>query len=132
MDDNAPGWTALDIHWSNLIDSLCNQIDLKNIKTSNKVEKITKTNLDPSLFEIVTEKGAKYYSNKVIIATTISGIKTLVPGASNKNSIYQQIHGQPFLRLYAKFNLLYYHPYHNYIMFHRYLHFHNLYNQRSL
>ena len=99
MDDNAPGWTALDIHWSNLIDSLCNQIDLKNIKTSNKVEKITKTNLDPSLFEIVTEKGAKYYSNKVIIATRISTFQKLLPSFP----IYNKIHGQTFLYVYAKF-----------------------------
>ena len=42
-----------------------------------------------------------YYCNKVIIATTIDGIKKLV---SNNNELYRQIHGQPFLRLYGKFN----------------------------
>jgi hypothetical protein len=99
MDDNAPGWTALDIHWSNLIDSLCNKIGYQNIKTSNKVEKITKTNLDPCMFEIVTEKGVKYHSNKVIVATRISSVQKLLPSFP----IYNQIHGQPFLYVYAKF-----------------------------
>jgi hypothetical protein len=99
MDDNAPGWTALDIHWSDLIDSLCNKIGYQNIKTSNKVEKITKTNLDPCIFEIITEKGVKYHSNKVIIATRISTVQKLLPSFP----IYNQIHGQPFLYVYAKF-----------------------------
>ena len=99
MDDNAPGWTALDIHWSNLIDSLCNKIGYQNIKTSNKVEKITKTNLDPCLFEIETEKGVKYHSNKVIVATRISTVQKLLPSFP----IYNKIHGQPFLYVYAKF-----------------------------
>jgi len=99
MDDNAPGWTALDIHWSKLITTLCNQIGFKHIKTSNKVEKITKTNLNPSAFEITTEKGIKYHSNKIIVATRISTVQKLLPSFP----IYNKIHGQPFLYVYAKF-----------------------------
>lgn len=99
MDDNAPGWTALDIHWSDLIDSLCNKIGYQNIKTSNKVEKITKLNLNPCLFEIITDKGIKYHSNKVIVATRISTVQKLLPSFP----IYNKIHGQPFLYVYAKF-----------------------------
>jgi hypothetical protein len=37
--------------------------------------------------------------NKVIVATTISGIRKLLP-----NPIYQDIVGQPFMRLYGKFS----------------------------
>jgi hypothetical protein len=99
MEDNAPGWTALDIHWSTLINSLCNHIGYKNIKTSNKVEKITKLNLNPCLFEIITDKGIKYHSNKVIVATRISTVQKLLPTFP----IYNKIHGQPFLYVYAKF-----------------------------
>jgi hypothetical protein len=99
MEDNSPGWTALDIHWSTLINSLCNQIGYKNIKTSNKVEKITKLNLNPCLFEIITDKGIKYHSNKVIVATRISTVQKLLPSFP----IYNKIHGQPFLYVYAKF-----------------------------
>ena len=99
MEDNAPGWTALDIYWSTLINSLCNHIGYKNIKTSNKVEKISKLNLNPCLFEIITDKGTKYHSNKVIIATRISTVQKLLPSFP----IYNKIHGQPFLYVYAKF-----------------------------
>jgi len=99
MDDNGPGWTALDIHWSTLINSLCHQIGYKNIKTSNKVEKITKIDLNPCLFEIITEKGIKYHSNKTIVATRISSVQKLLPSFT----IYHKIHGQPFLYVYAKF-----------------------------
>ena len=50
------------------------------------------------------KKGTTYSCAKVIIATTIDSVLKLVPGASLKNSIYQQVRGQPFLRLYAKFS----------------------------
>jgi hypothetical protein len=99
MDDNAPGWNALDINWSNLITTLCNKVGYQNIKTSNKVESIKKVNLNPCLFEIITEKGVKYHSNKVIIATRISTVQKLLP----EFPIYNKIHGQPFLYVYAKF-----------------------------
>lgn len=111
MDDNKGGWPLLYISWKELIEHLCENIQYRNIKTSNNVisvQKIsghgTKNINEPCLFEIKTQEGNVYYSNKVIIATTISGIMKLVPDASKPNSLYQQIHGQPFLRLYAKFD----------------------------
>jgi hypothetical protein len=106
MDDNKSGWPILYIPWKELVHRLCEYISYSNIKYSNNVTSITNINDvgEPCLFEIKTEEGNVYFSNKVIVATTISGILKLVPGASNSNSIYQQIHGQPFLRLYAKFD----------------------------
>lgn len=106
MDDNKSGWPMLYIPWKELVHHLCEYIGYFNIKYSNNVTSITNINDvgEPCLFEIKTEEGNVYFSNKVIVATTISGILKLVPGASNSNSIYQQIHGQPFLRLYAKFD----------------------------
>jgi hypothetical protein len=106
MDDNKGGWSILYIPWKDLIEQLCKYIDYKNIKTSNNVISILKISNpnDPCLYEINTEEKHVYYCNKVIVATTISGIMKLVPGASNKKSLYQQIHGQPFLRMYAKFD----------------------------
>jgi len=117
MDDNKGGWPKLYIPWKELVHHICDYIDYKNIKFSSNVIEITKIsdsdsdsdhesvdNKEPCLFEIKTENGDIYYSNKVIVATTITGIMKLVPGASMRNSIYQQIHGQPFLRLYAKFD----------------------------
>jgi len=103
MDDNAPGWTGLSIPWSKLINKLCDKIGMQNIKTTNKVEKVIKLQDKPCLYEISTEKGQIYYSHKVIIATRISTTQKLVPNGIKEDSIYQQIHGQPFLYVYAKF-----------------------------
>ena len=103
MDDNQSGWTALHIPWKDLVHTLCEKIGWEHFRFSEKVTKIEKK--EPGcLFEIETEKHDIFFSKKVILATTIKGIQSLVPGASDKNSIYQQIHGQPFLRLYGKFD----------------------------
>lgn len=104
MDDNKGGWTGLYIPWEKLVNVLYQKIGKKHFKFSSNVIQIKKLQNNTCLFEIITENDVSYYSNKVIIATTISAIKNLVPGASNPNSLYQQIHGQPFLRLYAKFD----------------------------
>jgi hypothetical protein len=108
MDDNKGGWTKLLIPWKELVEKLCEYIGNNHIKYSNNVTEVTKISdgdtHEPCLFEIRSEKGNIYYCNRVIVATTISGIMKLVPGASNPKSPYQQIHGQPFLRLYAKFD----------------------------
>jgi hypothetical protein len=55
-------------------------------------------------FEITTAAGKTYHANKVIVATTIQGIRQIVPGASSPTSIYHHIKGQPFLIVYAKFD----------------------------
>ena len=54
MEDNAPGWTALDISWSSVIHALCDKIGNQNILTSSKVENINKTQDSPCLFEVTT------------------------------------------------------------------------------
>jgi hypothetical protein len=104
MDDNKGGWIGLHVPWKKIVYKLYDVIGSNHFKFSSDVVKINKIKLEPCLFEIITKDNKIFYSNKVIVATTISGIKELVPGASNKNSLYQQIHGQPFLRLYAKFD----------------------------
>jgi hypothetical protein len=104
MDDNTSGWKGLHIPWKKLVDELYNKIGKSHFKFSSDVVQINKLDENPCLFEVITDNGIHYYSNKVIIATTISSIKKLLPKASEKNSLYQQIHGQNFLRLYGKFN----------------------------
>lgn len=104
MDDNKGGWTGLHIPWKNMVDKLYHIIGKNHFKFSNDVIEIKKMKESPCLFQIKTANGFLYSCNKVIVATTITGIKKLVPGASSKTSLYEQIHGQPFLRLYAKFN----------------------------
>jgi hypothetical protein len=104
MDDNKGGWTGLYIPWKKLVEKLYDKIGKHHFKFSSEVTKINKVEGKPCVFELTINNNEMYYSNKVIIATTISGIKKLVPGASNKISLYQQIHGQPFLMVYAKFD----------------------------
>ena len=103
MDDNSDGLNGLSIPWKQLIQTLVHKIGPQFIRASNNV-----TSIKPNLGEkyiLETEKGVTYYCDKVILATTISGIQKLLPQILNKSqfSIYNYIHGQPFLRLYAKF-----------------------------
>ena len=104
MDDNKSGWTGLNIPWKNMVDKLYHIIGKNHFRFSNDVIEIKKIKEKPCLFQIKTANGTLYHCNKVIVATTITGIQKLVPGADKKSSLYQQIHSQPFLRLYAKFN----------------------------
>ena len=97
MSDIVPGWTGLHISWADLIDKLYNQIKSSHFKFSYCVTSLKKTN---GLFEINTQ----YRANKIIVATTLSGILKIVPNAASSQSLYRQIHAQPFLRVYAKFN----------------------------
>jgi hypothetical protein len=104
MDDNKGGWTGLYVPWKRIVDTLYRKIGEKHFHFHNNVVKIDKLREKPCVFQINTEQKLVYFCNKVIIATTIDGIRKLVPKANNKNSLYQQIHGQPFLRLYGKFD----------------------------
>lgn len=104
MEDNKSGWTGLLIPWKKMVHKLYQIIGKEHFKFSANVVRIDKIKNNPCLFQLELENGDVYFSNKVIVATTISGMIKLIPGASERNSIYQQIHGQPFLRLYAKFD----------------------------
>jgi len=104
MDDNACCWKGLYINWKQLVTTLHKKIGIDKIKTSMNVLSIKKTGENPCLFSVETDNGIVFESNKVIVATTIDSIKQIIPGASNKNSIYNEIKGQTFLRLYGKFS----------------------------
>lgn len=104
MDDNKGGWTGLRIPWKEMVDKLYQLIGKNHFRFSSEVVEIKKGKQTPCLFHTNTAGGNVYTSNKVILATTISAIRKIVPGASSKTSLYQRIHGQPFLLLYAKFN----------------------------
>jgi len=111
MDDNVnSGWTALHIHWSDLVERLYHRIGEKHFRFSSEVVRIVAHTDAEYRFEITatatatTANHKKYYANKVIVATTIQGIRKIVPGASSPTSIYQHIKGQPFLIVYAKFD----------------------------
>ena len=104
MEDNACCLKIAHVPWKKLVLALVESIGGKNIKTSQEVVHIHKINETPELpFLVETAQGTQYICNKIIVATTIDGIREIIPGAQSKNSIYQEIHGQTFLRLYGKF-----------------------------
>jgi hypothetical protein len=104
MDDNACCWKGLRINWKQLVTTLYNKIGTDKIKTSMNVVSVNKTKENPCLFLVETDTETVFTANKVIVATTIDSIKQIIPGASNKNSIYNEIKSQTFLRLYGKFS----------------------------
>lgn len=111
MDDNVGGWTALHVPWSDLVERLYHRIGETHFKFSSEVVKIEQrkgsvgTDNDAKYrFEIIIANHKKYYANKVIVATTIQGIRKIVPGALSPTSIYHHIKDQPFLIVYAKFD----------------------------
>ena len=96
MEDNYCCSKGFTVPWRKLVMKLADEIGESHFKFSSDVSKISKT--DGELV-IDTEGGKKYTCNKVIVATTITGIRKLLP-----KPIYNDIEGQPFLRLYGKFS----------------------------
>lgn len=99
MDDNYCCSTGFKVPWRKMVIKLAAEIGESHFKFSSNVSKITKTDEKSSEFLIDTEEGKRYTCKKVIVATTITGIRKLLP-----NPIYNDIEGQPFLRLYGKFS----------------------------
>jgi thioredoxin reductase len=99
MEDNSCCWKALKVSWKELVLKLYHFIGTERFKFSSNVNKISKIQEHPCQFLVETENGNQYVCNKVIIATTISTIRKLLP-----MPIYNDIEGQTFLRLYAKFD----------------------------
>ena len=99
MDDNYCCLKAFRVPWRKMVMKLADEIGASHFKFSNNVSKISKTKSDTCEFIIDTESGKQYTCNKIVIATTITGIRKLL-----RHPIYNGIDGQPFLRLYGKFS----------------------------
>jgi len=105
FDDNYEKWTGVSVPWSALVDKLAEHIGRKKIKYSQNVLEITKTNEQMSSFTIKTKTNV-FETNDIIIATTINPARTMLSSLITKaqTKIYEQIHSQPFLRIYGKFS----------------------------
>jgi len=97
MEDNTSGWEGMSIDWNVLLNKLEEYINTKNIKLNSNVYNIKNNN---DIINIKTDKNIIYQSNKLYIATDISTVQKLL----KKYPIYKEIHGQPFIRIYAKFS----------------------------
>jgi hypothetical protein len=103
FDDNYDSWTALSINWQILLNKLVESVGEKNITCSHEVSKI-KYNERDEQFLIFTKTKQEYLTKKIILATTIDSVQKLLPGAKLPRSIYQQICGQTFIRIYGQFS----------------------------
>jgi len=97
FDDNFMTWTGVGLSWKTLNERLMEFIGPKNVKTSCLVEKI---DILRDKF-LVHSKSKTFTCRQLILATTIESVMKLLPGDT---SIYRQIHGQPFLRIYGQFD----------------------------
>lgn len=97
MEDNTCCWKAFSVLWKELVLKLYHYIGVEHFKFSNNVIDIQK-NSDQFIINTINKK--QYLCNKIIIASTIDTIKKLLPN----HPIYNNIIGQPFLRIYAKFD----------------------------
>lgn len=95
MEDNAGVLSAFSVHWNKMVLKIASKIGESHFKFSTEAHSIYKAD---SGFLVEVEHGRKYMCKKVIVATTISGIRSLFP----KMPIYKEIEGQPFLRVYGK------------------------------
>jgi len=98
FEDNYADWTAIGISWTGLIQKLVDKIGKRNILLSHRVSKME------DFCRVVCENGKTFDSKTVILATTIESVRRLLPGANSKQSLYRQIHGQSFLRVYGQFS----------------------------
>jgi DNA mismatch repair ATPase MutS len=102
FDDNYAKWTGLSIDWNVLKSKLVDVIDEKNIHCSREVSKIY-YNDSYGTFTLTTTSKQEYLTKCIVMATTIDAVRKLLPGGKQKTSIYQQICGQSFLRIYGQF-----------------------------
>ena len=75
MDDNYCCMKAFRVPWREMVMKLADEIGVEHFKFSNNVSKISKANSNPCEFIIDTENGKKYTCNKIMVATTITGIR---------------------------------------------------------
>lgn len=108
MDDNTRGgWTAVHVPWHDLVAEMYASIGKECFKFSCEVTGIDiKLKQNTQQFQVrIRNAAAPITCDKVVIATTISATKRLLPAPASVHApAYNQIHGQPFLMVYAKFD----------------------------
>lgn len=97
MDDNYKQFTGISIPWDKLSDSLADKIGRKNIHLTKDVLRLYEVE---DHYCVVCQDYEIFEAKKIICATTIDSLRALF----NDKRIYHQISGQPFLRVYAKFD----------------------------
>lgn len=92
FEDNLEDWTGFYVPWTKLINKLSKIVTIQ-------IKQVIQIRKEKNSFRISLKDGSFVISNKVVLATTIDAVKSLVPV---QKRIYSHIKGQPFLRIYAK------------------------------
>lgn len=98
MDDNKFQSVGFKVNWKELTRRLIDEIGLEHFIFSQNVMRISK-DTNNNRYIVETCPKTTYNCHTVIVATTIDSLRTLFP----HHSIYSQIEGQPFIRIYGKF-----------------------------
>jgi len=99
FEDNYEEFMGIGIPWSLLLERLITFIGPQCIKCNSAVTSVGKQG---NLFTIkVKERDVLYFSEKVVLATTVDSVIKLI---GTKYPIYKGIQGQSFLRIYGKFS----------------------------
>lgn len=100
MEDNKFQSTGFTVDWNELTKRLMEEIGPEHFIFSQNVERISIDKMNNQYIVETCPKTSKNYNcHTVIVATTIDTLRTLFP----QHSIYSQIEGQPFIRIYGKF-----------------------------
>lgn len=97
MEDNLGEWKAFSVPWHDLGEALYKAIGHDPFAFRKAVTHIKE--LPDGILEVGTAI-RKYQTKKVVVATTIDTLRHLFP----KHPLYDRIEGQPFLRVYGKFD----------------------------
>ena len=98
LEDNLGNYIGLSIPWNDLIYGLIDEIGRAKIKTNMEVKSLAKMS---DKLVVNCTKNRHLYCRKVIVATTVETTRQLFP---NLRLYKTAIHGQTFLRVYAKFD----------------------------
>jgi hypothetical protein len=101
FEDNYAAWTAVGVSWKDLLQKLSDKIGKRNIRLSHKVSKMEQME---KTFHILCENGETFDSERAILATTVDSVRNLLPKTVPNEKIFQDVQGQPFLRIYGKFS----------------------------
>jgi len=96
IEDNLGGWKAFSVPWRELGESMANEIDMKNFLFNTEVTDIFHSS---DLVTVRTLNQKTFSGKKLVVASTIDTVRKLIP-----RPIYNDIEGQPFLRVYGKFD----------------------------
>ena len=95
LEDNEPGWKGVLIPWHMLIEKMAKKLEIQCLRDVQRIIPVAS-----DYFIVETSNDVRYDCAQVVIATTITSIRKLLP----RHKIYKEVEGQSFLRLYGKFD----------------------------